>query len=86
MTEEERKKIREARLILCPEDKKLRHANMESFKRMKKFFFPEYSVATIRQLESSSAYKPSVRLQRLIDRFVERANRKLQSGSLSSLS
>jgi hypothetical protein len=73
MTDEERKKIREARLILCPEDKKLRQANLESFKRMKKLFFPEYSVATIRQLESSSAYKPSSRLQKVIDRFLVRA-------------
>jgi len=75
-------RIKEARLILCPEDKRLRHANMESFERMKKLYFPWYSVETIRKLESSSSYKPSVGLQRLINKFIERANRKLQSVNL----
>lgn len=76
MTEEQKKQIREARHILCPEDKKLRHAWLDSIKRFRDKYFHGYSVSTVRQLESSKDYKPSKRLQVLIDKALSEAEKK----------
>lgn len=76
MTDEQRKNIRAARLILCPENKDRLRFWRESVREFRDTYFPKYSISTVNQLENSRTYKPSSRLQELIDKAIEAAEKK----------
>ena len=76
MDEIYRHKLKAAREKFCPADKGRRQAYRESFREFTKKFFPNYSIYTVQQLESSRTYQPSKRLMVLVDMVIALTEKK----------